>query len=115
MLCLLLLVGVPRHFNGWRDENSSAREGFGKFRLIPAFPEHPGIGRDNMEAEDGGAAEPGKLNHAGFSHETWAARSIRSDGGLQALAQSPDHFHQDAGSSTATGPARRCVTVPMND
>src|ERR1019366_8037696 len=68
-----------------------------------------------MEAQDGGAAEPGKLHHTGFGHESWAARSIRSDGGLQALAQSPDHFHQDAGSSAAAGTARRRVTVPMND
>ena len=91
------------------------REGFGKLRLIPTFPEHPGAAGNDVKAKNTGAAQPGKLHDAGFGDEPGATGSVRSDRGLQSLAQSPDHFHQDASRSAAAGATRRGVAVPMND
>src|ERR1039458_9789798 len=115
MLCLLLFIGVSGHLNGWRDENCNARKGLGKFCLIPAFPEHPGALRNDVEAKNASAAEAGKLHHTRLGHEAGTTRPVRRYRCLPALAQGANHLHQDARGAAATGSARGGVPVPMND
>src|SRR5579875_1455665 len=95
-LRLFCLVCIRGDENGRSDEDSGASEGKRNLEKIPTFPEYISATRRDVKAQDRGPCRLRQDDRSGLRDKARSAGSINGESGIQALAQTLNHFHQSA-------------------
>src|SRR5207247_2149820 len=108
-------VSIARDGYGLGNEYGGAAKRPGNLGLVPALAEDSGMLRLNMKAEDGGAGRLGQQHGSRFGHGARSARAVNCERGIPALSHGANHFFEGAYGTLRTRPARRAITMLLND